>query len=204
MAAMVRISKLKYEDLSGELQEALQSTHNYLGFVPNSLLTLSRKPRIALAAIQLNRAIQESISFPRELRRMMFHIESLAAGCQYCQAHSISGLSRSTGISPEKLKDLWYFETSELFSDAERAALRFAQACAVVPNAVTDRHFEDLKKYYSDDQIVEMLAVLSFGAWLNRFNDTLGTALEEDAAGIAEKVIGPKGWSAGKHASTAD
>jgi hypothetical protein len=46
-----------------------------------------------------------------------------------------------------------------------------------VPNAVTDAHFAELKKHYTDAQIVEIVAVISLFGFLNRFNDTTATEL---------------------------
>ena len=77
--------------------------------------------------------------------------------------------------------------------------MRFAQASAAVPNAVTDEDFEALKKYFSDDQIVEIVAVLSVGAFINRWNDTMGSELEENPREVAQNLLGAKGWDVGKH-----
>jgi uncharacterized peroxidase-related enzyme len=199
---MGRIQPLDYDDLPESLKAGLVHTQKNLGFVPNSTLILARKPKIAEAFMALNKAIQDSITFPVELRRMMFHIMSHASGCMYCQAHSIGTL---TGvISKDKLDTLWEFETSPAFSDAERSALRLAQASAVVPNAVTDAHFDELRKYFSEEQIVEMVAALCVGAWLNRFNDTMATTLEAHPIAVAGETIGPKGWSVGKHVARDD
>ena len=55
--------------------------------------------------------------------------------------------------------------------------------------------FEEIGKYSG---------TVSFGAWLNRFNDTLATTLESGAADVARQIIGPKGWSTGKHAPVPD
>jgi hypothetical protein len=49
----------------------------------------------------------------------------------------------------------------------------FARAASVVPNAVTDEIFVRLKKHFSPEQIVEMVAVIALFGWQNRLNDTL-------------------------------
>ena len=83
----------------------------------------------------------------------------------------------------------------------ERVALRFAQASAMVPNAVTDDHFRALREHYSDEQIIEMVALLAYGAFLNRITDTLALALElEDVPHkIADDLLGGSGWQLEKH-----
>ena len=81
---------------------------------------------------------------------------SRAAGCGYCMAHTTHTAAR-VGISAEKEDALWKYETSPLFSEAERAALRVAQGAAQVPNAVTDADFAELKKHYTGAQIVDIV-----------------------------------------------
>ena len=95
--------------------------------------------------------------------------------------------------------NIWEFETSELFSEAERVALRFAIHAASVPNTVTDEVIGEMREYYSDDEIVELLACISVMGFMNRWNDTLATTLEEEPRTAANATIGQKGWSAGRH-----
>ena len=62
---------------------------------------------------------------------------------------------------------------------AERAALNLALAAGGCPPSVTDAHFDELKKHFSEDAIIEMVSVIAFFGWLNRWNDTLATQLEK-------------------------
>jgi alkylhydroperoxidase family enzyme len=75
-----------------------------------------------------------------------------------------------------------------------------AVAGACVPNAATDEMFVELKKYWSEEQIVEIVGVIALFGFLNRWNDTLATPLEGEPIGIGEKLLAPHGWSVGKHA----
>jgi len=100
----------------------------------------------------------------------------------------------------DKEKALWEYETSPLFTAAERAALRVAQGAAQVPNAVTDEDFEELKKHYTDTQIVDIVAVIALFGFLNRFNDTMATELETSPLAVGRRYLAERGWSVGKHA----
>ncbi len=102
---------------------------------------------------------------------------SQAAGCRYCQAHTSHGLLYQ-GVAKEKIEAAWDYEHSPLFDEAERAALRLAHHAGLSPNAVEDRHFDDLKRFYNDDQLAEIVAVIALFGFLNRWNDTLATDLE--------------------------
>jgi len=113
-------------------------------------------------------------------------------------AHNAGG-SLQQGVADAKLAAVWEFRTSPLFSDAERAALELAVAASAQPNAVTDELFDEMKKHWSDGQIVEIVSVVSFFGFMNRYNDTMATPLEDEPIETAEKHIARHGWKLGKH-----
>ena len=125
---------------------------------------------------------------------------SRAAGCGYCMAHTAHTAER-VGVPTEKENALWEYETSPLFSPAERAALRVAQGAAQVPNAVTDTDFAELKNHYSEAQIVDIVAVIALFGFLNRFNDTMATELETSPIEAGKRYLAERGWTVGKHAA---
>jgi uncharacterized peroxidase-related enzyme len=186
-----------------ELKEAFEAMRRNLGFVPNSMLILQRKPKIARALASLTASIWDpSGEVDRGLKRLVAHVASRAAGCQYCMAHTAGG-ALHFGVEERKLAAVWEFRTSPLFSEAERVTLDFAIAAASVPNGVTDDMFADLRKHWSEDQIIEIGAVVATFGFLNRWNDTMGTPLEEEPLGVGERFLAPHGWTPGKHGGTA-
>jgi uncharacterized peroxidase-related enzyme len=197
---MSRVNPLSEESLPPEFASVIDRYKKVLGFVPNSLLTMARKPKVAKAFNDLGAAIWQSLTVPHDLYMLVFHMASYARGCRYCQAHSIHILAHSPTRSAAKLDALWSYETSPLFTEAERAAMRFAQSAAAVPNAVTDVDIDALRHHFSEDQIVELTVMIAFAAWLNCWNDTLATELEAPPFAEAERILGDKGWTAGKHA----
>jgi uncharacterized peroxidase-related enzyme len=179
----------------GDLNTVLETVESRMGFVPNSQLILAR------AFAQLGAAINgPSSTISPQLRNLVSQMASRAAGCGYCMAHTTHTAAR-VGISAEKEDALWSYETSPLFSEAERAALRVAQAAAQVPNAVTDADFAELKKHYTGAQIVDIVAVISLFGFLNRFNDTMATELEASPIEAGKRFLAQQGWSVGKHAA---
>lgn len=113
-------------------------------------------------------------------------------------AHNAGGALQQ-GVSDEKLAAVWEYRTSPLYSEAERAALDFAVAAGAQPNEVTDAMFERMKQHWSEGQIVEIVALISFFGFMNRYNDTMATPLEEEPIEVAEKHIAQHGWKLGKH-----
>lgn len=182
-----------------DLQELIKFYNETLGFCPNSIKTMHHRPRIAYAFIEMNKAVMENAGrVTSALKRMMAYISSNAAGCRYCQAHAIRAAERY-GAKQEQLENIWEYKTHPAFSDAERAALDFALASSVIPNAVTDKISENLRKYWNEGEIVEMLGVIALFGYLNRWNDSMGTEMESGAIESGEKYLAKKGWSIGKH-----
>ena len=132
------------------------------------------------------------------LKRMIAWVSSNATGCRYCQAHAIRAAERY-GAEQEQLDNIWEYRTHTAFSDAERAALDFALAASQVPNTVNADIKQRLQQYWTDGEIVEMLGVISLFGYLNRWNDSMGTTIEEGAVESAEQYLGKYGWQKGKH-----
>jgi uncharacterized peroxidase-related enzyme len=169
-----------------------------LGFVPNSVLMMLRVPGLAQALGALNGAVMGAGTVDKGFKRLVAHMASRAAGCQYCQAHTAAG-SQLHGVSADKLDALWGFERSALFNEAERVALELALAAGQVPNAVDDALFLRLRAYWTEEQILEIVGVISLFGFLNRWNDTLATPLEEHPVDVAKRHLAPNGWTPGKH-----
>ena len=181
------------------LNEQFEVSRKTLGFIPNSMLIMQRNPKMLRAWMQLTSAIWDPQSqVDRGLKRLVAHVSSRAAGCNYCMAHTAGGAAH-LGVEDEKILKVWEYQTSDLYSDAERAALDLAVAAGSVPNAANDEHFARLRLYWSEDQIVEIVGVIATFGFLNRWNDTLGTPLEEEPLAAGAKFLAHKGWTPGKH-----
>jgi uncharacterized peroxidase-related enzyme len=158
-----------------EFDTVFAITEAVMGFVPNSLLIMARDPELLAAFAELSAVI---VVRPGQLdpglKALIMYMVSCSAECQYCATHS-ANLAALRGVSTRKIEALRQFEQSPEFSEAERAALRFAQAAGQVPNAAGDTEFAELRCHFDDDQILEMVAALALLGFLNRWNDTLAT-----------------------------
>src|SRR5688500_7815029 len=169
-----------------------------LGFAPNSVLTMQRKPKLVQAFAQLNAAVMDPQGkVDLGVRRLIGHLASKAAGCPYCQAHTVLGAenfgvaearhealwdyctsalvrahavlgAKNSGVEEARLAALWDYSTSPLFSAKERVALDFALAAAAQPNGVTDELFAELRRHWDEEEIVEILGVVAMFGFLNR------------------------------------
>lgn len=181
-----------------ELEELWRLYDDSMSFVPNSLFTMARRPEILRAFSELITQIWRTGTLPVGLKPLLAIVASTAAGCRYCQAHETVD-AKLRGVDEDKIAEIWNFERSERYSEAERAALRFARDASVVPNAVTPELFEDLRRHWDEGEVVEMLSVIGLFGFLNRWNDSMATDLEEIPTALADRTIGPHGWEPGKH-----
>lgn len=136
-----------------------------------------------------------------ELKQLVFTAASLASECRHCQSHGAYNLHH-VGVPDEKIQGLWTYQTSSEFSDAERAALDLAFAAGVAPNAVEPENFVELRMHYTDDQIIEILAVVAMSGFFNRWNDTIATVTDQESIDFANRILKPLGWDPGKHTGT--
>ena len=195
---MTRVPPISRAGLDEAVKGAMDLQIEQLGYVPNSLLTLAHRPKTAAAFARLAGEVMIGGTLERPLKQLVAYVASNANGCRYCQAHT-GKRSTEFGVGAEKIQHAFEFETSELFTDAEREALRIARDAALVPNEVTDEHFERLRDHYADDEIVEIVSVISLFGWLNRWNDTMATTLEQPAVEFATQNLERSGWDIGAH-----
>ena len=199
------------------------------GFLPNSLFMMAHNPDLAVAFGMLSRAVFRGPQRTRlklfpliltglkqglrrvfvkrdppisdELRALIFLASSSAAGCRYCQAHSVTQ-AIDRGITAKKVEALLDYENSSFYTADERAVLDVAFAAGLVPNATTDEHFTELKRHFSSQQITDIVTAIAYIGFLNRWNDTLATTLEARPTKMASAHL--PGWNVGRHGNRED
>ena len=152
-------------DHDAEIAELAEFFNVTLGFPPNSVLTMMRRPEIARTFTALNRAVMDN----------------------------------KGKLTPERLAEIWTYNSSAHFTEAEKAAFDFAVAAAQIPNAVDAAIADNLHRHFDDGDIVEILGVIALFGFLNRWNDSMATTLEGPAEETAARNIGRHGWQKGKH-----
>ena len=194
---MAHLNPLKDNEIADpELIERFEFYEATRGFTPNSLRTMARRPDVAKAFMRLNQVVLYEGTVPEDLKMLVSLASSMAAGCRYCQSH-MSNLSSIYNVSNEKIAAVWELHSTKLFSDAERAALSLAIKAGSVPNETTQADFDKLNKYFDEGQVVEIVASIALFGFLNRWNDTMATQLEELPRERIKQAL--PNWSEGKH-----
>jgi alkylhydroperoxidase family enzyme len=196
--AMAHLAPLPPET-TPELSEDFAIFEHILGFIPNSLLTMQRMPGMVKGFGELTKAVMDpGGAVDLGFMRLVAHFASRAAGCQYCEAHSLVA-AKIHGIGQDKLDAIWDYSVSPLYNDAERVALDFALAAGAVPNAVDADLMARMKAHWSEQQIVQILGAVCLYGFLNRWNDSMATDLEDAPRTMGERVLARGGWTGGKH-----
>lgn len=195
---MTRLEPIPREDLP-QYEPVFQTVEGSMGFVPSSMRTMAHVPEILDGFAALAMGVSTAGFIERGLSQMIANVTSLASGCRYCQAHTAAHAAHA-GVDAEKIAHLWEFETSDLFTEAERVALRVALGAGNAPNSVTDEQFAALSEHYSDEAVVQIVGTIAMFGFLNRWNDTMATTLEDEPLAFAHDHLSGSGWEPGKHA----
>ena len=185
---MTRLKPLSLDQVDPETRTMIENADALMGFVSNDALVMARHPALTKAMWGLVAAVYGPGEVDNGLKRLVGEAASKAAGCFYCSAHAAHG-AREQGVAQEKIDDVWSFEDSPLITEAERAAINLAMKAGMVPNETTDADFERLKTHFNENEITEIVAVIAMFGFLNRWNTTLGTALEPVPMATVEGLI---------------
>jgi len=186
-------------DTDAEVTALAEFFNETLGFCPNSVLTMQRRPHIAKAFIGLNEAVMQNHGrVTSAFKRLLAYVSSNATGCQYCQAHAIRAADRYDADAAQ-LEHIWDYRTHAAFDEAERAALDLAVAASTIPNGVDESLQQRLREHWDDGEIVEILGVIALFGFLNRWNDSMGTSLEGPSIDSGDRHLSDHGWTGGKH-----
>lgn len=198
---MAHLQPLENEEIEDKfIKERFAHYEQTRGFTPNSIRTMARRPNIVKSFMALNQAVLYEGTVSAQLKMMISLASSLSSGCLYCQSH-MANLSDIYDAPEEKIAAILDFETSDHFTDAERAAIDVAFKAGQVPNQVTQTEFDRLKQYFDEGQIVEITAAIALFGYLNRWNDTMATTLEHLANEQADRLLAHNNWTIGKHAA---
>lgn len=146
------------------------------GAVLDSALMWARSPRVFLAIAFLYGMIDRRGSPIGPVLRSLVTVRvSQLNGCRFCiDINSATLLKR--GVALEKVEALQHWQESELFAPVERVALEYAEAVTLRSDAVGDELMERVRRYFDDDVVVELTALIAFQNLSSKFNSALGVA----------------------------
>lgn len=157
---------------------ALRDLVAFVGYSPNALLTMAKVPNLlqaALAMVQVG--LRQAGDLPVAMRFLVACEASRISGCYYSTVHAVHAANHA-GVPWEKLTALPQYTISAQFDDAERAALAIASASVRNPPVPPADEFRLAGQWFSERQILEIVAAASLFGWFNRWNMLMCSELE--------------------------
>jgi len=169
---MSRISRVNRSDVNQDLVALFDKIFAQRGNVPNMFRVMAHRPEI-FATMQAHfAAVLQTGTVPTRLKELIIVRTSQVNKTPYCLA-SHTRLAKGLGWSDEQLANLADWRQRDDFTAAEKAALRLAETVTRDAHALSDEQFAELREYYSEGEIVELLCSIGLFNYFNRFNDAL-------------------------------
>lgn len=169
---MPRISRLGRKDVGEQAGAIYDRYMRQRGNVPNMFRTVAHRPEILATMIAHMEAVLNTGTLPTSLKELVIVRTSQLNGCEYCLAsHSL--IAKKLGWSEEQIAGLTAFETRDDFSAAEKAALRLAERLTRNERPLNDEEFAELRQFYDEGEIIELMAASGLFNYFNRFNNLL-------------------------------
>jgi uncharacterized peroxidase-related enzyme len=169
---MSRISRLDRSQVTPEIAAGFDKVFAQRGNVPNMFRVMAHRPEI-FATMQAHfGAVLNTGTVSTRLKELIIVRTSQINVTPYCLA-SHTALARGLGWTDDQLSHLADWPTREDFTPAEKAALRLAETVTLDAHAVSDEQFAELRSFYSEGEIVELLCAIGLFNYFNRFNNAL-------------------------------
>jgi alkylhydroperoxidase family enzyme len=141
------------------------------------------QPKMMMGMGRFNQAVRKGKSVDERIKNLVELKGAQMIGCEYCVDLG-SQICRNSGFSDAELLALPRYQSSDLFTDREKAALDYAVAVMRTPVEVTDELFTRVRSYFDDRQLVEITALLTL-VNLDRLNAAFGIG----SAGFSDGMV---------------
>jgi uncharacterized peroxidase-related enzyme len=169
---MARISLIAPESASPEVREIYDTTLR--GKPGNVQKALAHRPEMLKNFLSFYATVGRSLD--RKLYELIYLCVSLINGCRYCTQHHVAS-SKRVGLTPDDWAALKAGNYSR-YGEKERAALTYIERLTRAPHQITESDVGELKKHFSDPEIVDIHMLAGLANLTNRFTDPLGLELE--------------------------
>ena len=151
----------------------------------------ARRPRLFLAVAHLYGVLDRRRSPVSPTIRSLVTVRvSQINHCRFCVDINSMTLAKRAG-SMDKVNQLDAWRDSEAFTEQERAALDYAEAVTFSDREVTDEQVERLRRFWDDDGIVELTALIAFQNLSSKFNAALDVPPQGFCAAMTDDLRRP-------------
>lgn len=176
------------EDLAPPFDDYVSNRKKTRSWVPNNTYALANAPELGMAARGIFDAVTSVGSLPLELRYLIRYVVSNLNACRYCMAHQTNRLRHQFRVSERRLREATSCESSDLFTDRERAALTYAMALTRDAGNIPEAVYTALIKHFNEQERVEITVIAAAMNMINIVNDGLRLPLEDEALAALERT----------------
>src|SRR3984957_20001487 len=170
--SMARIRLVTPDIAPPEVLEIYEKTLR--GKPGNAQKALAHRPEMLKNFLPFYASVGRSLD--RKLYELIYLRVSFINGCRYCTQHHVAS-SKRAGLTAEDWSALRAGNYSR-FSERERAALTYVEKLTRAPHEISEAEFDELKKHFSDAEIVDLHMLTGLANLTNRLTDPLGLELE--------------------------
>ncbi len=176
---MARVRNIEIDDVTGDTRAVYERIQREYGPFGNMLRVFAHRPPALrhVFGLLLESAADAVIS-KRHLEIVLL-TASKAAACAYCVAHHAPRLAEQ-GLPLETVERILEPDVPGL-DPLDRLVRDYALQVTRDPARVTDALFARLREHFTEEQIVELTLRTALCAFFNRFNESLGIEIEDDA-----------------------
>ena len=153
---MPRIRYIKEDEQSDEAKELIAQSESRGAPDPRVVSIMVRNSKVGVAWVKYWNSLLYDGLLPHTLKELCRIKISVAHRCGYCSTVR-SKVAQSEGLAEDKVAELHNFETSEKFTDREKAAIRYATLFKTGDDGVdSDQVYDDLRVHFSEEEIIEL------------------------------------------------
>jgi uncharacterized peroxidase-related enzyme len=147
--------------------------------------TMAHRPEIFETIIAHMEAVLNTGTLPKALKELVIVRTSQLNRTPYCLA-SHTTIARKLGWTETQIETLHDSAGSKEFSEREKVAIHLAEVMTLDAHNYSEAEFARLRSFYSEGEIVELMAAIGLFNYFNRFNDLL--EMEPTKAASAEEL----------------
>jgi uncharacterized peroxidase-related enzyme len=176
MTAIQQVTPVSDDDASEVASKIFQKYKDTKGSVPSWARVMANRPEILANFAQLLSVTMGPGLVEQDNKWKCAYVVSKINKCHYCIG-VVEAMLKQLGVSEDDIKDVISDEKTTL-KDDERIAVKYAELVTKDAVNISDEVYEEMKKYYNEQQLVEITAAIALFNYINRFNDALGVAPE--------------------------
>jgi len=157
------------EEVKNQGKSLFEQMKKSTGKVPKWMRVMANCEDVLVGFFTMFKAIMDDAPVDKQLKWQIAWIISDINKCEFCVSIAKQQLE-AFGLTKEEIDNI----ESHKFSQKEKVAVQYAKAATGHAYNIDPQIIKEMKKHYSDAQLVEISSVVGLFNFINRFNDALG------------------------------